>query len=605
MSFSIVPPHLAVKAMRDNGYKTAAHAIAELMDNSIQAGSSEVQLLCSQESVLVSDRTRARVTQVAVLDNGCGMDSQVLRIAMQFGNGTRLSEDQQDGIGRFGMGLPASSISQCRKVEVWSWQNGPSGAIYTYLSLDEIISGSMTEVPEPIKKEIPKLWCDAAGSLGSSGTLVVWSDLDRLFWRTAKAIFDNSEFIIGRMYRRFLDNGAVTIRMVGFNQHMPTEPTVERFALPNDPGYLMSGTSCPEPFHDTPMFEKWGGDAFMVEHIIRYQGRDHTVRIRYSLAKESARPGRNPGHKPHGQHARKNVGVSVVRADRELALDTSWANPSDPRERWWGIEIEFPPALDELFGVTNNKQDAHSFTEMGRLDIEELLTGGKTISELRAELEDDQDPLAPLLEIGHQIKKTASVLRAILRAQGASEESASRRRHNKISDSVEARATEVTQRRKDEGFRGESDRDEALSPDERKGILEQSLIDEGIPREIALGLAAETVNNGLKYVFTEASLDADAFFSVKQRGGSIVLTLNTNHPAYPSLVEVLESAQVEDEQSVEECQTRLINALAGLKLLLFAWARYEDEQPDGMRRNNAQEARRDWGRIAKQFLISD
>ena len=34
----IVPAHLAVKAMRDNGYKNAAYAVAELMDNSIQAG---------------------------------------------------------------------------------------------------------------------------------------------------------------------------------------------------------------------------------------------------------------------------------------------------------------------------------------------------------------------------------------------------------------------------------------------------------------------------------------------------------------------------------------------------------------------------------------
>lgn len=34
----IVPPNLVVKAMRDNGYKNAAYAIAELIDNSIQHG---------------------------------------------------------------------------------------------------------------------------------------------------------------------------------------------------------------------------------------------------------------------------------------------------------------------------------------------------------------------------------------------------------------------------------------------------------------------------------------------------------------------------------------------------------------------------------------
>ena len=38
MNHNIVPPHLVVQAMRDNGYKNAAYAVAELIDNSIQAG---------------------------------------------------------------------------------------------------------------------------------------------------------------------------------------------------------------------------------------------------------------------------------------------------------------------------------------------------------------------------------------------------------------------------------------------------------------------------------------------------------------------------------------------------------------------------------------
>jgi len=52
-------------------------------------------------------------------------------------------------------------------------------------------------------------------------------------------------------------------------------------------------------------------------------------------------------------------------------------------------------------------------------------------------------------------------------------------------------------------------------------------------------------------------------------------------------------------------RTRLVTARDGLKLLLMAWARYEDEQPDGPRRRVAQNARWDWGRIAEQFLDDD
>jgi hypothetical protein len=88
----IVPTHLAVQAMRDNGYKNAAYALAELMDNAIQAGASQVELLCGERKEQGEVRKRSRIEQIAVLDNGCGMDANVLRLALQFGNGTHLDE---------------------------------------------------------------------------------------------------------------------------------------------------------------------------------------------------------------------------------------------------------------------------------------------------------------------------------------------------------------------------------------------------------------------------------------------------------------------------------------------------------------------------------
>jgi hypothetical protein len=600
MTFSIVPPHLAVKAMRDNGYKNAAYALAELMDNSIQAGASVVELLCGEIDVMLDHRSRSRVQQIAVLDNGNGMESDVLRMALQFGNGTHLDSENQKGIGRFGMGLPASSISQCKRVDVWSWKNGHENAIYSYLDIDKIANREMTEVPEPEQKSLPEVWCKVSQSLGSSGTLVVWSTLDRLMWKTAPTIIENSEFVIGRMYRKFLESGRVKIRMVGFDLNNPNQVKEEKLASPNDPSYLMGNTSCPAPFDQTPMFDKWGGEDFEVTHVISFEGKEHEVKVRYSVAKEEARQGVNPGNKPHGKHAAKNVGASIIRADRELELDPAWASPSDPRERWWGIEVDFSPSLDTLFGVTNNKQHAHNFAELAKLNFDDLLKGGLTISQLKDELRTDEDPRAPLLELGHQIHKTLHVLRALLRAQTASEERSAKKRHEDVSKSPEAQATEVTHKRQEDGHSGQSDKDENLPPDERQGIIEQTLIEEGLPESVARELAASTVSNGLKYVFAEADLETSAFFSVKQRGGSIIITLNTNHPAYPCLVEVLEKET--NEGDGESYENSVSNALNGLKLLLMAWARYEDEQPDGNRRIQAQETRSDWGRLARQFL---
>ena len=132
------------------------------------------------------------------------------------------------------------------------------------------------------------------------------------------------------------------------------------------PGYLMPNTSTPEPYHDKPMFEKYG-EAWEVKPKIAFNGEHHEVAIRFTVASEDARnpssSGLPAGRQPHGVHAGKNVGVSVMRAGRELELDQSWNISYDPRERWWGVEVEFPPSLDEVFGVTNNKQTARYFSE--------------------------------------------------------------------------------------------------------------------------------------------------------------------------------------------------------------------------------------------------
>lgn len=299
----IVPTHLAVQAMRDNGYKNAAYALAELMDNAIQAGASQVELLCGERKEQGEVRRRSRIEQIAVLDNGHGMDANVLRLALQFGNGTHLDEDKHTGIGRFGMGLPSSSISQCQRVDVWSWQNGLENVLHTYLDLGEIKNRRLTEVPEPTVQPIPMIWRNIGQKFDKSGTLVVWSKIDRCMWRTGKAIIDNSEFVIGRMYRKFLDNDQVRIRMVTFDLDALSDIILEKYALPNDPGYLIEKTSCPAPYDHQAMFQPWEGDtSYETTYKINFKDKEHDVKVRFSYAKEEARqaePGKNPGSLPH------------------------------------------------------------------------------------------------------------------------------------------------------------------------------------------------------------------------------------------------------------------------------------------------------------------
>jgi hypothetical protein len=165
----------------------------------------------------------------------------------------------------------------------------------------------------------------------------------------------------------------------------------------------------------------------------------------------------------------------------------------------------------------------------------------------------------------------------------------------------EQEATEKTKERQSEGHRGGSDAGESMPPQQKQEEIQGALSTQGVSSDVAQSLAAQAVRSSVKYVFVEAPLETPAFFSVQPRGGALIITLNTTHPAYERLLDVLEKeSSAEDEAT--ELSARLNRALDGLKLLLMAWARYEDEQPDGAPRQKTQDARLDWGRIARNFL---
>jgi len=598
-NFDIVPTALAVRAMRDNGYKNSAYALAELMDNSIQAGATRVELLCADEEQRVDQRVRQRLGQVAVLDNGCGMDDQYLQQALQFGNGSRLELGKKSGMGRFGMGLPSASVSQCRRVDVWSWQAGPGSALHSYIDLDEIEKGEQATVPAPGRRAVPDCWLQAAeaGTFGTTGTLVVWSQLDRCLWRTSRALIDNSEELIGRMYRKWIDGHRVSIRLANFVLDKPKQHPIDRAALPNDPTYLMRGTSCPAPYDGEPMFEPWPDEASSVRTIlIEHEGEAHEVRLTFSLAKDSARQGgRNAGATPAGRHAGRNMGVSVVRAGRELELDTSFNNGYDPTERWWGVEVAFEPGLDDIFGVANNKQSARNFSEAAKLNIDALIRehGGSIVSAQEA-LRDQNSPIEPLLGIIHAIQTQLKVMRDRLKTQTASKERAER--HGQRTEEL---ATKVVEERQRQGIVGQSDAGEQLPVDTRVDLLAAELAAQGQDEAAAREEAVRTIDSGFKYQVNDAPIDGGAFFSVQPRGGVLLVTLNTDHPAY----ELLKGARRPEDLPTDSAALleALEGAHMGLEMLLFAWARYEDEQV-GEGRDAAQSARYDWGRMARRFL---
>jgi len=587
--YEILPARLALHAMRKSGYRDTAHALAELIDNSIQAGlecneCTNVEVISVDTTNLVRQRNTQQIGRIAVYDNACGMDANLLRIALQFGNGAHLSPEQQHGIGKFGMGLPNASISQCKKVEVWSWQNGQ--CLYTYLDVTQIEAGDMTEVPEPTKEKIPSYWMDLIDDeITDHGTIVVWSILDRVKWRRSKSLFRNAEFLIGRMYRHFLKSGKTKIRLAAYEDTAGKHKVViSRYVKPNDCLYLMDGTLDPTPYCNESAF-----DLFLETDIkIGVDGQEHKVKLRFSIAKLGTRD--DGGSSSIGKLAAKNQGVSIVRANRELEMNRTFDISYDTTERWWGVEVDFPPELDDILGVSNNKQAATAFHNMSMKEDAE--SEGMTQEEYREYLTETSDPRLAIYKISHAINNNLATIRKHIRAQRKD----TRKRNENIPEpgSAEDIATRATKKRRDRlGEKGKSDKDEKLSVGERRKLLAIELEEEGhTPQEagqIAVDLIGEDETS--KYIFQEAQVPGPSMFDVRLSAGKIIIVLNTNHPVTAGLFELLR-----EEDGINDTL-----ALKALKLLFTAWGRLEDEaEEEG--RQHYEEVRTDWGRMARAFL---
>lgn len=152
--------------MRDFGYSLET-ALADLVDNSISAGASIVEIICD-----VSGECPA----VAVVDDGCGMSEDELLAAMRHGTNSPLQDRAPQDLGRFGLGLKTASLSQCRSLTVVSARNGTfCGAEWDLDRIDAADDWILSILDDEDIRGLPH-----AERLGNRGTAVIWQELDRL-----------------------------------------------------------------------------------------------------------------------------------------------------------------------------------------------------------------------------------------------------------------------------------------------------------------------------------------------------------------------------------------------------------------------------------------
>ncbi|BCM94153.1 hypothetical protein IAD21_06056 [Abditibacteriota bacterium] len=446
-----------LQATRDAGYKNVESALSELVDNSLQADASRVEIALRENA----NSLETNSYEILLWDNGNGMSRSDLEAALQFGGSSRFND--REGLGRYGMGLPNSSLSQARRVDIWSWRVGTRGerrVSHICLDLDQLLDSETPYIlspricsPDEITEVLRRNRFSVPFSL--HGTLIVWSRIDRISPAAWLALPKRLHARLGQRFRYFLWGGR-SLRCNG------------KEILPFDPLYLerrslITGVQACE-FVDP-----------MRVQVPSPVGGKAEVEIRFSLL-----PVEQIADWPVKDKKAAGIiggsGVSIVRAEREI--DYGWFFFDKRRENyddWWRCEIKFPPALDEIFGVTHTKQ------------------GIRPSEELRVLL----------------TREMSGTARHLNRAVQNEHQRCARRR-------AELAMAQVA-----------TERDVYLKPlPERTTILATN--DSEIPSNVSQ--AADTTN--LHYEFKVESLESTRFLQMTQQQGKLVLSLNLHHEFY-------------------------------------------------------------------------
>ncbi|MFQ6180347.1 ATP-binding protein [Sinorhizobium meliloti] len=390
-----------VRGIRHIGYRSNLHAFAELIDNSIQAYAQRVDLVFGYDE----ESSLKKPNRIAVVDDGHGMPSTMLRLAMMWGGTHR--EDDREGLGRYGYGLPCAAISIGRRFTVISKLDGGPPMEVT-LDLDELDKGvyrtldGQIIMPDARPAEIPdfvashlKRWDHEDWR---SGTIVLIEKLDRVEWTTALGMSNNLLRHLGVTYHKMAN--LVALHVDGA-QVRPVDPLfitpgAELFELDEDRAVAL------EPV------------AMRIRNPVMDQ--DGDVQLRYSWlppsfgAIDKSRDAVGLNANARFPFLKDYHGLIFSRNGRLIDVHnrapwTVFIN----NDRYIRIEIEFSAKLDELFGVTTSKQQVSVSPAVW--DALRQLGLHKAIEQLRAKVREAKLAKQP------SGQTTCEVIRPLARAE--------------------------------------------------------------------------------------------------------------------------------------------------------------------------------------------
>lgn len=163
------PPFAPVlmESTRAIGYSIES-AVADVIDNSVAAKATNISIFfnCLPKPY------------IAICDDGTGMNNDQITEAMRYGTASPSETRRDDDLGRYGLGMKTASLSQCRSLTVASKID--NHVVGRRWDLDHIIETKKWSLEQLDENEITNLVNSEELFKQSSGTLVVWQNLDKV-----------------------------------------------------------------------------------------------------------------------------------------------------------------------------------------------------------------------------------------------------------------------------------------------------------------------------------------------------------------------------------------------------------------------------------------
>lgn len=369
----------AIRSQRASGYRNTAAAAREIVDNAIEAGAQHVWITIDESK---HQNNRRYASAVAFIDDGPGMLPEMARYALTWGGGTHA--DEARFIGKFGFGLPNSSVNQTERVEVYTRTTSDEPIRRVDIDIREVTAFGKQTVAPAEEADLPdfvKRYLRKNDVTFDHGTVVVWCRPDRLTYRTPAKLREHLIDDFGVVYRYLLDDVTILVehKRVEVVDPLFLDPRGRFFLSGEDGGAqeiedrLLPVRSVEDPdsgerrleLVDSPeQLETSSKGTVVAAGSIRVR----VARFPLDFVEFSKGKATTDAHQ-RAKIRRDRRGISFVRAQREIETVDSFPRSEEAKASGLGdwpllqafayhfaVEISFKPELDDVMGIANDKQ---------------------------------------------------------------------------------------------------------------------------------------------------------------------------------------------------------------------------------------------------------